>query len=306
MALQGLHRMNTSIRGGDYARKYNYSINFTSPSGMTAASENMFMRCESFGFPGQNISTSPDDLRLGPAREHAIGVTYAPLTATFLSTENFWERSYFTEWHKLIFDGPEDGATFRMKYYNKYVTDIDVVQYDDRGKSTYAIKLIDSFPKTIVQQDVALADSDFHRMSIEFVYHFWKEVPAKGDEILAATEGKGGFGPTTVQSHISSKPRFAFETVSDSNVPTSRAHTEVPRHVAPGGAISSNAHPETKVHVADDGVSKSDEHGSVKSHVASGGVLISPYNRDVAGHVQGALTTTRHIPPTTRTGGGPS
>ena len=92
MALEGLNRMNASIRLGSYARKYNYSIFFASPRGIPtqyfANTRNMFMRCETFGFPGQNIATSIDDLRVGPSREHAIGVTYAPLTATFLSSKS--------------------------------------------------------------------------------------------------------------------------------------------------------------------------------------------------------------------------
>ena len=179
MALEGLNRMNASIRLGSYARKYNYSIFFASPRGIPtqyfANTRNMFMRCETFGFPGQNIATSIDDLRVGPSREHAIGVTYAPLTATFLSSKSFWERKYFTEWHELMFDGPKGNRTFKMKYYKDYITDLDVVQYDDGGNPTYAIRLFDTFPKTIVQQDVALADGELHRMSIEFVFHHWEE-----------------------------------------------------------------------------------------------------------------------------------
>ena len=206
MALVGLDRMNASIRLGAYARKYNYSIFFASPKGLKTNTQDMFMRCETFGFPGQNIATSVDDIRVGPAREHAIGVTYAPLTATFLSTANFWERTYFTEWHQLIFDGP----TFRMKYYNKYITDLDVVQYDDTGKGTYAIRLFDTFPKTITQQDVALADSELHRMSIEFVFHHWEEI--KPEEKALQIKRK--------------------DSVAAGGVPISKAHADVKSNVA--------------------------------------------------------------------------
>ena len=65
-----------------------------------------------------------------------------------------------------MFDGPKViELGFRMKYYKDYVTDLDVVQYDDVGNPTYAIRLFDIFPKTIVQQDLALADAEFHRLS---------------------------------------------------------------------------------------------------------------------------------------------
>ena len=191
-----LSRFTAMLRDGDFARKYNYEIFFSPPGGIFASYETM-MRCETFGFPGQNISTSIDDIRTGPAREHAFGVTYAPITATFLSTADMKEKKMFTAWHYLMIDAKEENPepTYRAGYYKDYVTDIKVKQYDDSGKNTYSIKLIDAFPKTIVQQDLALADGEFHRLSVEFVFYRWVEIESGGPRLVEVGKKESVAGP---------------------------------------------------------------------------------------------------------------
>ena len=202
-----IHEFTSSLRTGNFARKYNYDISFTMPRNYSFTNEakpgrDMFMRCETFGFPGQNISTTIDDIRTGPSREHAIGVTYAPITATFLSSKDMEEKRIFTAWHSLMVDiglyGTQPG--FQAGYYNDYVTDILVNQYDDEGNNTYSVKLIDAFPKTIVQQDLALADGEFHRLSVEFVFYRWVEIATSG-ETFAVKEADSVEGPGLALMH---------------------------------------------------------------------------------------------------------
>ena len=175
-----LHKLrdfhSTVIQKRNWARKYNYAIRFASPPALRnyPAPESMFIRCESMVIPGQNIATSVDDIRMGPSREHAIGKTVAPVQATFLCSRDLLERKYFEVWqHNIV-----DRNTFQVLYYNDYVTDIYVEQYDDKGIVSFAIKLIDAFPKGIVAQEVALSsgDTEFHRISVELGYHVWKHL----------------------------------------------------------------------------------------------------------------------------------
>ena len=214
-----IYEFTTSLRGGNFARKYNYDVSFTPPGG--AINRELLMRCETFGFPGQNIATTIDDIRVGPAREHAMGVTYAPITATFLSTKDMTEKIMFTDWHYRMIDaGPagfgSEPPTFRVGYYKDYVTDILVRQFDDGGKNTYSVKLIDAFPKTIVQQDLALADGEFHRLSVEFVFYRWVEIDT-----------------TSKQARPKDK-----DSVSDGGILISAVHGEVASHVQ--GAVQAN------------------------------------------------------------------
>ena len=206
-----LSKFNSMIRGGyNLARKFNYDIHFIPPRGVSAPGmpgrstgvQDTLFRCETFGFPGQNISTSIDDIRTGPAREHAFGVTYAPITATFLSSAAMTEKKMFTAWHYLMIDAKEESPepTYRAGYYKDYVTDIKVRQFNDAGKNTYSIKLIDAFPKTIVQQDLALADGEFHRLSVEFVFYRWVEIATSG-ETFAIKEADSVEGPGLALMH---------------------------------------------------------------------------------------------------------
>ena len=183
-----LSRFNAMIRDGDFARKYNYEIFFSPPGGIRASVETM-LRCETFGFPGQNISTSIDDLRTGPSREHAIGVTYAPITATFLTSKELVEKKMFTTWQYLMIDAKAESPTptYRIGYYKDYVADVKVKQFDDAGKNTYSIKLLDAFPKTIVQQDLALADGELHRLSVEFVFNRWVQTDTSDEAARRAS-----------------------------------------------------------------------------------------------------------------------
>jgi hypothetical protein len=166
------------IRPAKWARKYNFDIEFMPPPGMSLPDyqmQSLLMRCESMVIPGQNISTSTDDIRIGPAREHAIGVTYGPVQATFLCSPDLRERTFFEDWQAMVFDAD----TYQVNYYKDYVTDMSVSQYDDEGKKSYQCKLFEVFPKGVMPQEVAIGDGEFHRLSVELVYHHWKqeEVP---------------------------------------------------------------------------------------------------------------------------------
>lgn len=345
MALQNLDRMNASLRVGNFARKYNYTISFSPPRGWStgytypkqhlpgsADAEGMLMRCESFAFPGQNISTSTDDIRIGPARQHAIGVTYGPISATFLSTKNFWERTYFTEWHNIMFEAATPGEMgFRMGYYKDYVTDLDITQYDDMGNPTYMVTLVDAFPKGIVQQDLAIADGKFHRLSVEFGYHHWFEEVGLGEK-ERQVERKSSVA-TGKDLNIAQR-----RMLQEGGQRLSNAHSDVAGHVQHGqqgagyiepkpfnpdavegasggarqnrgrgraGVLKSTAHEDVARHVANASPINVGAHDEVKEHVADGGILISQYNSEAAQHVEPALSKGKG-PPAIKKSGGPS
>lgn len=175
------------IKAGKFTRRYDYDVVITPPTGITYGGDKtgLSFRCESFAMPGQNIETSPDNIRIGPIREHTFGVNYAPVTGVFLCDDKFSEKKFFDEWQELMFDRD----TFKAKYYKDYVADMSVTQFapeavsvgpPGRGhtemkmKAIYECKLIDAFPKTVIQMDLNIADSELHRLSVEFQYHHWE------------------------------------------------------------------------------------------------------------------------------------
>ena len=163
------------IKGGKFTRRYHYEVTMPLISGVTygGSARDLVMRCESFVLPGQNIETSVDNIRIGPTREHAFSVNYAPVTGVFLCDDKFSEKKFFEEWQELAFDK----KSFKVKYYKDFVADILIKQFavaDTDLKSIYECKLIDAFPKTVVQMDLNTADGELHRLSVEFQYHHWE------------------------------------------------------------------------------------------------------------------------------------
>ena len=169
------------IKKGKFTRRYHYEVTMPKLSGVTYGgnAKDLVMRCESFVLPGQNIETSVDNIRIGPTREHAFSVNYAPVTGVFLCDDKFSEKKFFEDWQELAFDK----ETFKVKYYNDFVADISIKQFalgdgpppalDPILKSIYECTLIDAFPKNVVQMDLNTADGELHRLSVEFQYHHW-------------------------------------------------------------------------------------------------------------------------------------
>ena len=167
------------IIGTGVSRNNKYTINISPPSGLSW-NEDYNIRCESVALPDQNISTTSDDIRVGPAREHAINVTYGTITPIFLCDRKLDIKKFFESWQHLIFDKD----TFRVKYFNTYIGTMTVKQHDVRDSietmnnttAVYTAKLFDIFPKTISELALQTGDTDFHRLSVEFEYTKWQQL----------------------------------------------------------------------------------------------------------------------------------
>ena len=181
MPISPLSRFRALIADGRYARAYDYSVSFLDTPVDFFPTDDLDMRCETFSFPSQNIETTQDNIRIGPIREHAFSVNYGSVTGTFLVDENLKEKRFFEDWQRKIFDT----ESFKVEYYDTYVADIRVKQFNQkRGAGSvgvdgpsYQVLLKEAFPKTVTQLDVGTANGEFLRVSVEFQYHHWiKEI----------------------------------------------------------------------------------------------------------------------------------
>ena len=175
---QPLSAMMALIRDGDFARGHQYEINIlNAPATYAGLDRNLMIRCESINLPGQNIETAPDNIKIGPIREHAFGVNYGQVTGTFLADQKLSEKKFFEDWQRKIFEP----GKFSVSYYKDYVGDMTIKQF---GKSEtagadsvgYQVKLFDVFPKEVSQLEMATANGEFLRISVTFVYHHWEEL----------------------------------------------------------------------------------------------------------------------------------
>ena len=160
-----------SVAGRGLATKNRYRISVAPPSSLGKMDNSIALMCESIEFPGQNFSSQPDLLRYGPSREMATGVTYAPITATFICSPDMYEKRFFENWQLLVMDM----YTWEPRFYKDYIGGLKVYQLDRANNATYVVELFEVYPKTITAQDLGYATNDaYHTIAVEFIYHHWK------------------------------------------------------------------------------------------------------------------------------------
>ena len=155
------------------AQPNRYRIHFTGqgPSKAGKWTNDLGLMCESIEFPGRNFMSNPDALRYGPPREAISGVTYAPITATFICSAEMFEKRWFEVWQEQSMDF----NTWEPNYYKDYVGDLKIFQLDRDNAATYVISLFEVYPKTITAQSLGTGTNDsYHTVSVELMYHHWE------------------------------------------------------------------------------------------------------------------------------------
>ena len=155
------------------AQPNKYRIHFTGQGPSTAGGwdDAIGLMCESIEFPGQNFMSSPDALRYGPSRESVTGVTYAPITATFICNYQMYEKRWFEAWQNQCMDM----NTWEPNYYKDYTGELKIYQLDRDNAATYVVELFEVYPKTIIAQQLQNSTNDsYHTLSVELMYHHWE------------------------------------------------------------------------------------------------------------------------------------
>ena len=162
----------STLTATDVARKNRYRISISGPGPAGAGGFHVYsaMRCESIEFPGQNMMSSADTLRFGPEREMINGVSYGPVTATFICSPDMREKRFFERWQEQTIDL----VTWEPKYYADYIGGMKIYQYDRDNRATYVVELFEVYPKTVMSQDVSYSANDaYQTIAVELDYHHW-------------------------------------------------------------------------------------------------------------------------------------
>ena len=160
-----------SSRGVAQPNRYRIQFMGQGPSTAGGWDDAIGMMCESIEFPGQNFMSAPDALRYGPPREAVSGVTYAPITATFICNYQMYEKRWFEAWQNQVMDF----NTWEPNYYKDYTGELKIYQLDKDNAATYVVELFEVYPKTITAQPLANATNDaYHSISVELMYHHWE------------------------------------------------------------------------------------------------------------------------------------
>ena len=143
--------------------------NNSTPSANPTISRYLALQCESAELPGKTLQTA-DAMIYGPGYKVPYLATYTETTLNFICTNEFYERKLFDRWLESMVPTDTNNARFPKGKDSRYLTNIQIIQYDDFIKQIYAVELIDAFPIGIAAQPLSWSDDNFHRLSVQFTY----------------------------------------------------------------------------------------------------------------------------------------
>ena len=118
------------------------------------------------------------ELIIGP---QSISYRAISLTATIYCSPDHSERKYFTEWQDEIVGGHRTKRTaandidFDAGYYDSYVKDVTIKQYDEKGSKTHEIKLIEAYPRTVGELNYTYQTNELLVFTVSFQYRYFNE-----------------------------------------------------------------------------------------------------------------------------------
>ena len=164
-----LDQFTSVIKNNGISRPSRFEININRQGGY-----NTSMMCEISQLPPISITTKQFRIQ-GPAYERPVGMEFSGegIPMTFYVDKSLQIKQYFEDWLYSIVNP----NSFNVKYQSEYVSDIQIYQLDEQDKPTYAISLIDAFPKAIGQMDLnAAAANQMHRLTVMFAFRKWDVV----------------------------------------------------------------------------------------------------------------------------------
>lgn len=137
-------------------------------------SRNLAFLCNQAQLPGRAFATMEYTTH-GPIRKVPYQNIYDDVVLSFYVREDMGVKELFQEWQNFICDNNTDSE---FSYFDDYVTDIIIEQYDSTGQSTYACRLIDAYPLMVAPVQMDWADKDsFMNLQVTFAYRYWRKEP---------------------------------------------------------------------------------------------------------------------------------
>ena len=150
-----------------------------------AISRYLALQCESAELPGKTLLTQ--DVKIyGPGFKVPYQTQYTETTLTFVCTNEFYERKLFERWMEAIMPTDTNNLRYAKDDKTRYMTNIQIIQYDDFIKKIFVIELLDAFPVSIASQPLSWSEEGFHRVSVQFTFQKYRVVYSGSYDIAAA------------------------------------------------------------------------------------------------------------------------
>lgn len=133
------------------------------------------LQCDTAELPGKTLQTA--DVKIyGPTFKVPYQKQYNDISLSFICTNDFYERKLFDMWIEAIMPSDTNNLRFAKDDDTRYMTDIQILQYDEFIKQIYSVKLIDAFPIGVAAQPLAWSDDGYHRLTVQFSYQKYQTI----------------------------------------------------------------------------------------------------------------------------------
>lgn len=201
----------------------NFNIPFTlanklggigSGSGAEGILRTVSLYCEISSLPSKNLNVVQQRI-YGPLYQNPISVDYGgdAITMTFYVDRDMNVKKFFDAWTEYIIDDANYTVRYQKgdrDFYEAYIQPIDIFQLNEQDQPTYAIKLVDAFPRNIGILELNAASLNTpHRLNVTFAYRKWVTIDLKTNRTKntpSATfqnlSGTGGAGVNPLESPV--------------------------------------------------------------------------------------------------------
>ena len=133
------------------------------------------LQCDTAELPGKTLQTA--DVKIyGPTYKVPYQKQYNDISLSFICTNDFYERKLFELWIDTIMPSDSNNLRFPYDEETRYLTDIQILQYDEFIKQIYAVRLLDAFPIGMAAQPLSWNDDGYHKLNVQFAYRGYNPV----------------------------------------------------------------------------------------------------------------------------------
>ena len=124
--------------------------------------------------PGRALATN--EIRTyGPIRKAPYNTIYDDLQiSVFCTNDGLFPRDLFEDWQNSIIKT----TTGQLNYFDQYVADLVIEQYNEQNEVIFTCKFIDAYP--VIVNPLALdwsATNTVHNLTVSFAYRKWQLDP---------------------------------------------------------------------------------------------------------------------------------
>lgn len=160
-------------RQGGLARNSNFRMLMTGNVLKSSSARALAMLLNSAQIPGRSLATQ-DIITHGPMVKHPYLSIYDDLSVNIYCTNNnLFPRDLFEEWQNLIVNG----GNHRLNYFDQFVCDMEIEQFDQEGNVTFACKFIDAYPVAVAPLDLNWGGNEVHNLNVQFAFRRWHIQP---------------------------------------------------------------------------------------------------------------------------------